>query len=83
MDNTGDEIAMAPEALRETILSGLALFDDFANGISKHPKTLRRMRPPVVYIGRTPYVPIELGRQWILDGCPPVLPAAPKRRGAR
>jgi len=62
-------------------LAGLTPFDEFAAAIHKHPKTLKRLNPPIVYVGRTPYVPDEQGRAWILNGCKPL--QAPKQRGRR
>jgi hypothetical protein len=64
--------------LREAIIGELIPFDDGAAAIKKHPKTLKRMRPPTVYVGRTPYLPKEPFRLWVLNGCKPV---EPERRG--
>jgi hypothetical protein len=71
------------EALREKLIGDLTPFDDFAAAIRKHPKTLRKMRPPTRYVGRSVFVPTERGRKWILDGCPPVSPEAPTPRRRR
>jgi hypothetical protein len=70
------------EALREKLLAELTPFNDFAKALRKHPTTLARMKPPTVRVGRKLYVPDERGRQWILDGCPPVLPEV-KGRGRK
>ena len=85
MENTGEEVSTLEnetqtERASVDFLAGLTPLDEFSDGIHKHPKTVRRMRPPIVHIGRTPYVPTELGRKWVLDGCPPVLPEAPRRQ---
>jgi hypothetical protein len=71
------------EALREKLLAGLTPFNDFARALRKHPTTLARMKPPTVRVGRRLYVPNERGRQWILDGCPPVLPDEARGRGRK
>jgi hypothetical protein len=69
--------------MESNFLAGLTPFDEFARAIGKHPKTVRKMRPPRVKIGRTQYVPDDEGKQWILDGCPPVMPATSSRRRRR
>jgi hypothetical protein len=74
---------MADTLLGEKFLSGLTPFNNFARAIGKHPQTLAKMRPPIVRVGRTIYVPNELGHEWLLAGCPPVLPEAPAARGRR
>jgi hypothetical protein len=72
-------------------LDGLTPFNDFARAIKKHPKTVKKLNPPIVYVGRTPYVPDAEGRQWVFNGCrPPPLRTnrgrgkhpAPAREGA-
>ena len=71
------------DQLREAIIGELLPFDDGAAVIDKHPKTLRRMNPPIVYIGRTPYLPKEPFRLWVLNGCRPIEPARPGRGRSR
>jgi hypothetical protein len=71
------------EALRRKFMGGLTPFDDFARAIGKHPKTVARMRPPIVRVGRQPYVPDDEGRAWILGGCKPWRPENPRGRGRR
>ena len=58
--------------MSQDFLAGLTPFDKFAEAIGKHPKTVKRLNPPVVYIGRTVYVPDDLGREWLLSGCKPL-----------
>lgn len=70
---------MADTDLREKLLGGLVPFDEFAAAIGRHPKTVKRMNPPTVRIGRSIYVPEEKGRAWILNGCRPFEPARRKR----
>jgi hypothetical protein len=77
MDTAKEQSDIA--ALRDKLLAGLTPIDDFAAAIDKHPKTLMRMNPPIVRIGRNVYVPEEEGRAWILNGCKPLQP----ERGAR
>jgi hypothetical protein len=76
-----DQMGVEPEieALRKKIMPGLIPFDDFAKAIGKHPKTLAKLGPPLVYVGRTPYVPEEPGRAWVLNGCTPVEPDKSRR----
>ena len=66
--------------LREDLFSGFIPFNDFAAAIDRHPKTLKRMNPPIVYVGRTPFIPKEKGKAWLLNGCRPVEPER-RRRG--
>jgi hypothetical protein len=73
--NTTDDSCVAPkdiEVLREKLLAGLTPFNDFAAAIEKHPKTLAKLNPPTVRIGRSVYVPDDQGRAWILNGCKPL-----------
>ena len=70
-------------ALREDLLSGFIPFNDFAAAIDRHPKTLKRMNSPIVYVGRTPYIPKEQGKAWLLNGCRPVKPERRRRGGER
>lgn len=65
--------------LRSKLLDGLVSFNEFAAALGKHPKTVMRMNPPVVRIGRDVYVPEEQGRAWLRNGCKPPQPAT--RRG--
>jgi hypothetical protein len=70
-------------ALREKLLAGLTPFGAFAAALGKHPKSVMRMNPPIVRIGRSVYVPDEQGRQWILNGCRPLqTESRGRRRGA-
>jgi hypothetical protein len=71
---------MTVEALRAKLLEGLEPLGDFAKAAGKHKKTMRRLGVPVTYIGRTPYVNVEAGRAWLLNGCRPV-DAEPRGRG--
>lgn len=64
-------------------MGGLIPFGDFAAAIGKHPKTVMRMRPPIVRIGRDVYVPEEPGRQWLLNDCRPVEPERRTRGGRK
>jgi len=73
------DAAPAIDELREHLLGDLTLFDDFCKAIGKHPKTVTKMKPPTVRVGRTIYVPTDKGREWILAGCPPVLPGTTLR----
>lgn len=63
---------MSINELRAKLLDGLTPFNDFAAALEKHPKTVMRMNPPIVRIGRDVYVPEEQGRAWVLNGCKPV-----------
>jgi hypothetical protein len=63
-------------------LAGLTPFDDFARSLHKHPKTVKRMQPPIVRIGRSLYVPDAQGLEWVRNGCRPVV-EQPPRRGRR
>jgi hypothetical protein len=65
-------------ALRGELLDELDPLDEFAAALNRHPKTVKRWNPPIVYIGRKPYVPRKRGREWILNGCKPI---EPPRRG--
>jgi hypothetical protein len=67
--------------LREKLLGGLTPFADFAAAMNRHPKTVMRMNPPVVKIGRSVYVPTETGRAWLLSGCRPAEQRGRARRG--
>ncbi len=58
--------------LSEKLLSGLIPLADFAAAMKKHPKTVMRMNPPVVRIGRDVYVPEEQGSAWLLNSCRPL-----------
>jgi hypothetical protein len=55
--------------LRDRLLDGLIPFNDFAAAMGKHPTTARKLRPPVVRVGRSVYVPEKEGREWLLNGC--------------
>jgi hypothetical protein len=70
---------MPVDELRSKLLDGLTPFNDFAAAIKKHPKTLMRMNPPIVRIGRDIYVPEAQGREWLLNGCKPI--ETERRRG--
>jgi hypothetical protein len=70
---------MPVDELRSKLLDGFIPFGDFAAALNKHPKTVMRMNPPLVRIGRDVYVPEEQGRAWLLNGCKPQSP--PSRRG--
>jgi hypothetical protein len=59
-------------ALREKLLEGLTPFKTFAAAMGRHPKTVKKMNPPIVRIGREDYVPDEEARAWILNGCRPL-----------
>jgi hypothetical protein len=48
--------------------------DVFAETIGKHSKTVKKLNPPVVYVGRTPYVPDDQGQEWVKNGCKPLDP---------
>jgi hypothetical protein len=63
---------MPIDELRSKLLDGLVPFNEFAAALDKHPKTVMRMNPPIVRIGRDVYVPEEQGRAWVLNGCKPV-----------
>jgi hypothetical protein len=83
MDTTEDS-SVGPkyvEALREKFLAGLTPFNDFAAAIAKHPKTLAKLNPPIVRIGRSVYVPDDQGRTWLLNGCKPL--SQQRRRNRR
>jgi hypothetical protein len=69
----------AVDELRTKLLDGFIPFNDFAAAIDKHPKTVMRMNPPIVRIGRDVYVHEERGRAWLLNGCKPV--EVERRRG--
>jgi hypothetical protein len=58
--------------LREKLMGGLVPFSAFAAAMDKHPKTVMRMNPPIVRIGRDVYVPEDQGRAWLLNGCKPL-----------
>lgn len=66
--------------LRDELLAGFIRFNDFAAAINRHPKSLKRMNPPIVYVGRTPYIPREAGKAWLANGCRPAEPERPRRR---
>ena len=65
-------------ALRDELLDELDPLEDFAAALDRHPKTVKRWKPPIVYVGRKPYVPRKQGREWILNGCKSI---DPPRRG--
>ena len=67
-------------ALRDQLLDELDTLEDFAAALDRHPKTVKRWNPPIVYVGRKPYVPRKRGREWLLNGCRPV-ETARRRRG--
>ena len=75
-----DEEVQRPEIaeLREELMGDMIPFNDFAAAINRHAKTLKRMNPPLIYVGRDPFVPKEQGRAWLQNGCKPV---EPERRG--
>jgi hypothetical protein len=81
--NENQSPADAIEALRQRLLDGLTPLDDFAAAMDRHPKTVKRWNPPIVYIGRRAYVPDKEGRAWILNGCKPVLPERHARSRGR
>jgi len=68
------------EDLRAELLRGLTPFDEFSAAIDKHPKTLAKMNPPTVRIGRSKYVPTEEGRRWVLNGCKPLQTGGGRQR---
>jgi hypothetical protein len=78
MDEEGGRPEIAE--LREKLMGGLIPFNDFAAAMDKHPKTVMRMGPPIVRVGRDVYVPEEPGRAWLLNGCKPVEPERRVRR---
>lgn len=59
-------------ALRDKLFEGLTPLSDFAAALGLHPKTVKKKDPPIIYIGRDPYVPDDPGREWVLNGCRPV-----------
>jgi hypothetical protein len=67
--------------LRDELLDELDPLEDFAAALNRHPKTVMRWRPPIIYVGRKPFVPRKRGRQWILDGCQPI--DSPRRASGR
>ena len=71
---------MPIEELRSKLLDGLVPFAEFAAALDKHPKTVMRMNPPIVRVGRDVYVPAEQGRAWLLNGCK-TIDTPPPRRG--
>lgn len=66
------------DQLREELMGDLVPLNNFAAAMGKHPKTVKRMGPPLVYIGRDPFVPKDGGRAWLQNGCKPI---EPERRG--
>jgi hypothetical protein len=69
--------------LRNKLLDGLIPIGDFAAAIGKHAKTLMRLGPPIVRVGRAVYVPEGQGRAWLLNGCKPIEPDRQRNRGQR
>jgi hypothetical protein len=69
---------MPDDDLKTRLMGGMSPFNDFCKAIGKHPKTVKKMKPPIVRIGRSEFVIEDQGRNWIQNGCPPV---EPERRG--
>jgi hypothetical protein len=57
-------------AIRSRLLEGLAEVEPFAEAVGKTPRTVQLWMQggmPVRHIGRTPYIPIEEAREWLLS----------------
>ena len=73
----------AAAAVRAALLDGLTTVEAFAEGVGKCKRTVdewiaRGM--PTVYVGRTPYIPINQARDWLLK---PGSRCAPPRKVGR
>jgi hypothetical protein len=75
-------VSPAALALREKILDGAAPVEQFAEAVDRSPRTVFSWIAqglPTVYVGRTPYVLVVPGRDWLLSRRSKVPPRRPGR----